>query len=257
MELSVEPDRCTHEFLPTSTQSGMRWVNPLEVPEWDDLVRTHPEATVFHSRGWARVLAETYGYVPQYLVAADGQRLWAALPIFWVRSWLSGSRGVSLPFTDRCSPLLSQAFPLERLFKEAVRSGSAQHFASLEIRGVPADFAPVSGSFYEHELDLARSESVLFGGCDPAMRRSIRNAEKANLRIEERSDAEGLEGLSLLTHAKKLGCAEAFPFTNIILLIARYGPFRGTEHLSAHSWSKQCSKSGSNSPKFPHFAEGS
>jgi hypothetical protein len=162
----------------------LRLVDPLQIEHWDELLRTHPESTTFHSQGWARVLAETYNYTPLYLVAADNHRLWGLLPLFEIRSWLTGKRGVSLPFTDRCSPLLSPSFDVKTLFDAAIDIGRTRDWKSLEIRGVCEHFAQPSASFYQHDLDLAPSEGELFERCDAAMRRSIRKAQRSPLQIE-------------------------------------------------------------------------
>jgi CelD/BcsL family acetyltransferase involved in cellulose biosynthesis len=183
----------------------LRLADPLQVEHWDQLLRTHPESTLFHSRGWARVLAASYEYRPLYLVAADNHRLWALLPLCEIRSWLTGTRGVSLPFTDKCSPLLSPSFDLKALFDAALDIGRTRKWKSLEIRGVREDIAPPSVSFYQHDLDLAASEAELFERCDSAMRRSIRKAQRAALEIESHSSLESVEtyyGLHQLTRRK-------------------------------------------------------
>jgi CelD/BcsL family acetyltransferase involved in cellulose biosynthesis len=199
-------------ILKSHSQSGcvassvkLRLADPLQVEHWDELLRTHPESTIFHSQGWARVLATTYKYTPLYLVAADSHRLWALLPLCEVRSWLTGRRGVSLPFTDRCSPLLSPSFDLKTLLDAALDIGRTRNWKSLEIRGVSEDVAPASVSFYQHDLDLALSETNLFEGCDSGMRRSIRKAQRSPLEIELHTSLESVEtyyGLHQLTRRK-------------------------------------------------------
>ncbi len=47
--------------------------------------------------------------------------------------------------------------------------------------------------FLQHDLDLRPGEAALFERCDPAMRRAIRKAEKANLRIELSTTLESVE----------------------------------------------------------------
>src|SRR5207244_13407902 len=42
-------------------------MNPLVDREWDDTISAHPDATIFHSTAWARVLADTYGHRPSYV----------------------------------------------------------------------------------------------------------------------------------------------------------------------------------------------
>jgi len=176
-----------------TSRPELRWVNPLEIEAWDDLVRTHPDSTIFHSRRWAEVLARSYGYTPHYLIAADAQRLWALLPLCEVRSWLTGTRGVSLPFTDCCAPLLSPGFSLDRLFESAREFGRSRRWKTLQLRGTPADFHTPSLRFYEHSVDLTQSEAVLSARCDSAMRRSIRRAEREGIRIQASAAPQAVE----------------------------------------------------------------
>jgi lipid II:glycine glycyltransferase (peptidoglycan interpeptide bridge formation enzyme) len=81
---------------------------PLTDPRWDIFLQGHPNASVFHSSPWLEALNKTYGYeVVAYTTSADTQELENALVFCRVRSWLTGSRIVSLPFSDHCEPLVS------------------------------------------------------------------------------------------------------------------------------------------------------
>lgn len=80
--------------------------NPFEHPDWDEMVIGLPNFSFFHSAAWAKVLVETYGYAPNYFVAKGTNDLRALLPVMEVDSWLTGRRGIALPFTDDCEPLL-------------------------------------------------------------------------------------------------------------------------------------------------------
>jgi hypothetical protein len=82
-------------------------LNPLEDPRWDRLVARHPLASIFHTAGWLRALRLTYGYEPVALTTSPpGDELHDALVYCRVRSWITGRRIVSLPFTDHCDPLV-------------------------------------------------------------------------------------------------------------------------------------------------------
>ncbi|RPJ11072.1 MAG: methicillin resistance protein, partial [Deltaproteobacteria bacterium] len=72
-------------------------LNPIEHPDWDDLLLTADRATFFHTTAWARVLSESYGYKPLYFAAIDNGKLAGLIPVMEIDSWLTGKRGVSLP----------------------------------------------------------------------------------------------------------------------------------------------------------------
>lgn len=76
-------------------------------PRWDEKLLAHDDASIFHTTAWARVLKESYGYTCCYLAEMDGDRFSILMPLMDVRSMLTGNRGISLPFTDFCEPLMN------------------------------------------------------------------------------------------------------------------------------------------------------
>jgi hypothetical protein len=166
-------------------------LDPLTIPDWDALIARHSAATVFHSQGWARTLNATYGHRPCYLGIKEGQAFKALLPLMEVDSWLTGRRGVSLPFTDCCAPL---ALPDDQvgMFRTAVRMGEERGWRHLEFRGLPLEpFGfPPSLSFLGHSLDLTRGEADLFNGFESSVRRAIRKAEKMGVKVSIGAELE-------------------------------------------------------------------
>src|SRR5271165_2171364 len=72
---------------------------------WEDLLQNHPQASIFHTRGWLEALRKTYGYAPvAFTTSPLGYRLTNGVPFCEISSWLSGRRLVSLPFSDHCTP---------------------------------------------------------------------------------------------------------------------------------------------------------
>ena len=163
---------------------GLRVVDPLAVPHWDAWVARYPDATVFHSQGWARVLAETYGHKPLYLTRVVADELVALLPLMELDSWLTGRRAVSLPFTDLCPPL-GRAEDIQILLRRALALGRERAWKYLELRGVPARCFPVeaAGTFLGHTLDLTGGEDQLLRGFESGVRRAIRKAEASGVEV--------------------------------------------------------------------------
>lgn len=179
----IEPARSGEP--PRATKIQVRFVDPLVGSEWDKLVSQHPDAHIFHGAAWARVLAWTYGHKPFYFVATQGEEIVALLPLMEVRSRLSGSRGVSLPFSDFCPPLLFGDAGSEKVVAAAVELGRDRGWKYLEIRGstAKATQASDSASYFVHTLDLRHSERDLFEGCASSTRRALRKAEKSVLAV--------------------------------------------------------------------------
>ncbi len=167
----------------------MHIIDPLADPRWDDLVASHPAASAFHRRGWLEALKHTYGYEPFVLTsAAAGEPLTDGLVACRVRSWLTGTRLVSLPFADHCEPLAGDSGGKLLLAERLVEEFRRQHCKYLEFRPLAANLGDTlqpSESFYFHELDLSPSLEQLFKGLHKdSIQRKIRRAEKEQLVYE-------------------------------------------------------------------------
>ena len=88
-------------------------VNPFEIVNWDQLIRDFSNYTLFHSISWLKSISESYGYTPLALIVKQDEKIDLILPLFEVKSIITGKRGVSLPFTDFCDPLTNNDYLLE------------------------------------------------------------------------------------------------------------------------------------------------
>lgn len=144
-------------------------LNPLSDRRWDDLVARHPAASVFHDRGWLEALNRTYGFSPFVLSSAEaGRPLVNGIVMCRVSSWITGTRLVSLPFSDHCEPLLrdtSELYDFVNYLCDANDRRAANYF---ELRLLPgheiSDTLLVrSRSYMFHTLDLTPTLEEIFG----------------------------------------------------------------------------------------------
>lgn len=165
-------------------------VNPLEDSSWDDGLVDSPHPSFFHSSAWAKVLHDVYGYTPLYFVSRDDGRLQCLLPIMEVDSWLTGRRGISLPFTDCCDPLCTDPAAFHGLVEEVMRHAEARDWKYLECRGGKALWpgAAASTGYRGHRLSLVSSEDILFANVHGAVRRAIRKSRKSGVTVEISQD---------------------------------------------------------------------
>ncbi len=171
-------------------------VNPLEDPKWDAQLAAHADASFFHSSAWARVLQETYGHKPVYVCRFRGSQLKQLLPMMEVFSPLTGRRGVSLPFSDFCSPLTSDGLDLRALYEFAIHHGRERNWRYLECRGGTGQSWPGSKpslAFFGHNIPLAGGEVALFKQLDAAVRRGVRKAQQQGVRIEFSNNSSAVE----------------------------------------------------------------
>lgn len=175
----------------TSAAVSVERIDPLISEQWDQAVALHPDATIFHTSAWGRVLSETYGHKPVYLRVCEGDKPVALVPMMEVRSSLLGCRGVCLPFSDSVSPL----FFGDEKTKASVISSLSQiarerNWRYFELRFTPSPNSALEphDTFYTHQLDLRQSPNELFEGFASSVRRAIRKAERSELSAEVSSD---------------------------------------------------------------------
>lgn len=161
-------------------------VDPTRFPDWDERIAAHPEATVFHTAAWARVLSGTYGYTPAYFAATEEGRLAALLPFMEIRSWITGTRGVSLPFTDECAPILPEGTSFEEAARPVIEWAKSRGWRTLEFRGRGRGMGnlPAAVDYLSHALDLAEGEEALSSRYSLNARRNIRKSEKEGVSVE-------------------------------------------------------------------------
>jgi hypothetical protein len=181
-------DQSIHSKDFSSGQTGVHcdFVNPLQDPQWNEKILEREDATFFHSAEWARVLVEAYGYEPQYAVFSDAGRTVGILPIMEVRSLWTGNRGISLPFSDECPPLLASGVTLPGLVEPLRAHGMERGWSYLEFRGggemLPA--AAVCNEFAFHHLGLDEDEDGQFRRMREANRRNIRKGIREGVQVE-------------------------------------------------------------------------
>ena len=175
-------------------------VNPADCKDWDGAVARHPDHSFFHSAAWAAVLERTYNFTPGYFAINKGGRIESLLPLMEVDSWLTGRRGIALPFTDDCHPLASDPESFRRLVQSAVEFGKARGWRYIEFRGGNSLFAGASPSlcYYTHSLDLLNDEVAMFGRLSSSVRRAVRKAIKSGVTIELSSSLDAVKAFHAL-----------------------------------------------------------
>ena len=158
-------------------------LNPIEYRGWDDLLLSSPEYTFFHTSAWAKVLWETYHYRPLYFTVLDDNRLLALIPMMEVKSVLTGLRGVSLPLTDYCEPIITDGFQIQDMFDFVKEYGQRHHWEFIECRGGHHPDVTPTTSFYEHRLKLTSSVEDILSRFKSNTKRNIRKAMREGVKV--------------------------------------------------------------------------
>ncbi|AMY12987.1 FemAB-related protein, PEP-CTERM system-associated [Luteitalea pratensis] len=165
--------------------SLVRVIDPLADPRWPELVASHPNATIFHSRGWLDALRRTYGYEPFALTTTAQGRLENGLVACRVNTWLV-RRLVSLPFSDHCDPLVSSTDEATALGASLSAEMTNGKWRTLEIRTRTVSIDLPEGETYAlHTLDLDRAPDRMFASFHASnTRRAVRRAEREGVTYE-------------------------------------------------------------------------
>ena len=180
---------------PPRARARVSVLDPLIDPRWSEFIERHPDASIFHSAGWLEALHRTYGYEP-LVVTTSGRNepLLNGIVLCRVRSWATGDRLVSLPFSDHCDPLVDDTRELEALIaflKAEVERGRYTYLEMRPLRGVNSGIPQrmhleKDEAYCIHQLDLSRSLDELYHGFHKScVRRKIRKAEREGLLYED------------------------------------------------------------------------
>jgi lipid II:glycine glycyltransferase (peptidoglycan interpeptide bridge formation enzyme) len=190
-------------------------LDPLRDPRWKALVERHPSASVFHTTAWLEALQRTYGYRPVvFTTSPPTEELRNGLVFCRIRSWLTGPRMVSLPFSDHCEPLIDSMQELAFLLDYLQAEMDHREWKYLEVRPVTGNLSTIAmaGDFrvarcyYLHRLDIRPSTDDIFRSLNKkSIQRRIIRAEGAGLVCECGRSAKLLKDfyhLMLLTRSR-------------------------------------------------------
>jgi len=113
-----------------------------------------------------------------------------------VRSWLTGSRLVSLPFSDHCEPLVDTPDDLSAISRALEEESRHRRWRYLEMRPLKpvemlASLQQVTVPYTFHQLDLRPDVETLFRNCHKnSTQRKILRAAREGLQYREGSTAE-------------------------------------------------------------------
>jgi hypothetical protein len=159
--------------------------NPLKYPEWDAMLLRNENHSFFHSTSWARVLKETYRYDPLYFVSFRGSQLALLIPFMEVSSFITGKRGVSLPFADQCAPHITRKELLPEAVHYITNYGKTVGWRYVEWRDSSyfANGTTPSERYITHDINLVGTEYELFSLLRDSNRRNIKKAEREGVQV--------------------------------------------------------------------------
>jgi hypothetical protein len=182
----------TSSSATTDSAANVYEIDPLSDSRWETFIKGHSQASVFHSTCWLKALRDAHGYAPVALTTCPrNSPLTNGLVFSRVKSWLTGRRLVSLPFSDHCDPLAGSSAELDDLLLRAKQWVDTDNWKYVEIRPTSCQPGARTG-FHEslryrvHHLDLRANTQTLFSNFHKnSIQRKIRRAEREKLLYEE------------------------------------------------------------------------
>jgi CelD/BcsL family acetyltransferase involved in cellulose biosynthesis len=166
-------------------------VDPAVDMRWARLTE-RPGVQLFASPRWARVLQKTYGMETRALLTERDGEPESGLPFARV-SDLRGRRVATLPFSDFCDPIATEAQQWDRLVTPLLAER-----ATFQIRCLHSPFPRNDIRFSEvgaarwHIVDLADDADTQWGLVSGSARRAVRSARKHGLETRVGTSREEL-----------------------------------------------------------------
>jgi len=165
-------------------------LDPLKDDRWAEFIGRHESSSIFHTAEWLEAIRRTYGYRPVvYTTSEPSCPLSNGIVFCKIKSWLTGKRMVSLPFSDHCEPLLDATGSADAIAGEIDRAINCEKLNYVEIRpqgamAVPDGAMPMEPSVL-HLLDLSPNISELLKQTHrSSIRGAIKKAESEELKYE-------------------------------------------------------------------------
>ena len=184
---------------------------------WNKFVTAHKKTTIFHTIEWKKVLEDTFGYNPEYLVVKSSKgNLVGISPAFSVKT-LFGRVIVSQPFFEYGGPII------ERGFEEAYNKILNYYIAKVEnerIKYVEIKVIPDGENGYFNNIGFVKQfkaydfyidvkdkdfEKDIWLGLytkKSRVRNSVKKAIKSELRVVEGDDIDIYYSLYIKTITK-------------------------------------------------------
>ncbi len=176
------------------------FIDPHTDARWTAFVEGHPDALVFHHPLWMKVLESAYGYRQVSLACFDGGEISAVLPLLEIRSRLTGTRAVSLPFSDCCTLLARDPSARAAIVVRVGELRGLRRWKYVEFRGEVPE-GGVAAEFALHRVPLMPDPQQLFKTFEKKRTQyTLRKFEKTGVVVERSTDAGAMASFVALNY---------------------------------------------------------
>lgn len=145
-------------------------------------------ASIYHHPAWLKAISKTFSHKPGYVILKDNlKNLLGLIPFVWVKSYLTGNRIVSLPFSNFSDPLVPSQYlksAYNFLFMQFKDRCKFDLRTQDNLSEILPDFSNAQ-NYVVHILHLNENLQTTFDSFHArSIRGAIRRAEKNNLTID-------------------------------------------------------------------------
>ncbi|MFO7569376.1 MAG: GNAT family N-acetyltransferase [Smithellaceae bacterium] len=229
-------------------------IDPCADPRWDRFVQNHPRGWIVHLSGWKTAIENAFPHMKgHFLALIDSETgvINAGMPVYEIRSWLTGNRLVSIPFASICDPLILNRQQSDALTASAFSLLENLGFSYMEVRTLQTNplinnHLKDTSEYKHHYLDLSGGPEDIWKNISyKSIRYLINKAAKNKLQLKYASNEEDIRSFYTLYAAtrKRLGLpAQPYlffktlydlfsPTGNVIILLALSGQNVVAGHL--------------------------
>lgn len=169
-------------------------IQNVKEEEWKEFLDDAATSSIYHTPEWKKLLEKTFNYIPYYLFAKDGcGKIVGLLPLFHVKSRLTGNRLCSVPFSHICDPI-GDNDTVNLLIREGINIYENLNVNFLEIRS-PIGFEKfyTQNAFSTHVLELSNHPENVFNKLKTDVRRGIKRSDNRGIIVNTTKIIEDLK----------------------------------------------------------------
>jgi len=173
----------------------MNIVQQVPEDEWKQFLKECNDATLYHTPEWKIFLEKTFDYKPYYLFAKDECGILIGfLPLFQVKSRLTGNRLCSLPFSHECG-CLGDKITCNSLIDEAIAIKDKYKIDMIELRNNSENpNLKKINNFCTHILELSQNPEDTWKRLDRgSVRWAVNKSKKLGVSVRSSNNIEDLK----------------------------------------------------------------
>ena len=183
-------------------------IDPDKDKRWDNFVENHIFGWIVHLSGWKKVIERTFSHIKGHhmaLIDTETNEIKAGLPIYEIRSWLTGRRLVSVPFATVSDILISNTKQGDLLINEAIRLLKHLKYSHSEIRTLNSSSLVNNEQLRDnhdykyHYLDLSVGKEAIWNHFNyKSIRYEINKANKNKIKLKVAENENDLHTFYIL-----------------------------------------------------------